>query len=620
VFYIGVWKTRAESGTIEKGFFRIGPPSMNLGPEQEECLLLAQQRRGYSTLNFAPDLEQAFAEHRVQRIRRRLPLTASTAALFMLIYAILDFVLMPLPIAWSTLPLRLLSLLSISLAYFYCRRQSSAAGAQLAYATAYGLSGACVALIIHVCWAQGEPMPYEGLFLILLFGYVLLGLSFRAASAAAWGFCGLFLAAGLLFTEAGSSVGYQGLFLGCANLIGSVGAYIQEHGQRGAWLNLRLLDLARQRAEADNARKLRLLAVASHDLRQPLNAMGLYAQHLLEQTDEPGTRQVSERLATSVEQLSRLLQSLLDFTRLTLPGGVQAKPEAVALQPLLARLSDEAQPEAMQQGTELLLNCPELWVRSDPLLLERLLRNLLNNALRHAQAQRVWLQAVEEGGEVLLEVGDDGRGLAADEQELMFEEFRQLNNPGRDAERGLGLGLAIVRQLAVLLEHPLRLRSSLGQGSCFTLRLALSEAGRAAPTPLPGKVLAGRILLLEDDPAGREALQGLLRRWGCQVWACADLGEALDCLDEAAPQLLISDYRLAAAVDGLRAIERLREAGGEMLPAVLISADVSPELRERCIPAHVTLLAKPLLPARLRQALALLLPTIATANPADALH
>ncbi|MGH8354799.1 MAG: hybrid sensor histidine kinase/response regulator, partial [Pseudomonas sp.] len=470
---------------------------------------------------------------------------------------------------------------------------------------------------IHLCWAQGEAMPYDGLFLILLFGYVLLGLSFRAASAAAWGFCGLFLLLGLGLTEGGASLAYQALFLGCANLIGSVGAYIQERGQRGAWLNLRLLDLARQRAEADDARKLRLLAVASHDLRQPLNAMGLYAQHLLEQASEPGTRQVSARLATSVEQLGRLLQSLLDFTRLTLPGGVQPSPEPLALRPLLARLSAEARAEATQQGTELQLDCPDLWARSDPLLLERLLRNLLNNALRHAQARHVWLRAEAQGGEVLLEVGDDGRGLAAEEQELVFEEFRQLNHPGRNAERGLGLGLAIVRQLALLLEHPLRLQSSPGQGACFSLRLPLSVAGLATPAAPPGQVLAGRILLLEDDPAGREALHGLLQRWGCEVWACADLDEAVLCLEEAAPQLLISDYRLSAALDGLRAIERLRELAGRMLPAVLISADVSPALRERCIPAHVCLLAKPLLPARLRQALALLLPT---ASRADAPH
>lgn len=592
-----------------------------MSPEQEERLLLAQQRRGYARLRFVPELERAFGEHRVQRLRKRLPLIAGAAALFQWVYTLLDFALMPLGVALSVLPLRLLAMFSLLAAYLYCRRQRSPVRpTQLAYGLAYALNGLSVALIIHLCWAQGVGLPYDGLFLILLFGYVLLGLSFRAASLAAWGFCGLFVSLGMLLTDAGATLAYQGLFLGCANLIGSVGAYLQEHGQRTAWLNLRLLDLARLRAEADDARKLRLLAAASHDLRQPLNAMGLYAQHLLEQVHEPAIQRVCASLATSVEQLSRLLQSLFDFNRLTLPGGVHVRHEALALRPLLERLSREAQVDAGQQGARLASSCDDLWVHSDPLLLERLLRNLLSNALRHAQAEHVWLRAEAQGDGVVLEVGDDGRGLTADEQQVIFEEFRQLDNPGRNAERGLGLGLAIVRQLAILLDHPLRLQSSPGQGARFRLRLKACAAGSAPLVPPVDKVLCGRILLLEDDAAGREALQGLLQRWGCEVQAHADLQAALSGLGEGSPQLLLSDYRLGADEDGLQAIERLREQTGRMLPAVLISADVSPELQERCSLLHVTLLAKPLLPARLRQALALLLPSAVTASHAAAPH
>lgn len=586
--------------------------------DQEERLLLAQQRRGYRSLCFMPALEEGFVAHRVQRIRRRLLLIVGTALVFQLIYTTLDLLLLPLAISLPIIPLRLLAMLGALLAYLYCRRpQSSPRLSLLAYVSAYGLNGVCVVLIIFVYWNLGVAMPYDGLFLVLLFGYLLLGVSFRAVSVTAWGFCGLFLGLGLWYTEASAGLAYQALFLICANLIGSIGAYLQEHGQRGAWLNLRLLDLARQRAEADDARKLRLLAAASHDLRQPLNAMGLYAQHLLEQSQEPSIQRISSRLATSVEQLSRLLQSLFDYSRLTLPGGVQVKPEAFALRPLLVRLSEETRAEAEAQGVALQLQCADLWVRSDPLLLERVLRNLLSNALRHAQARRVWVQVRMEPGAVLLEVGDNGRGLSAAEQNRVFEEFQQLDNPGRNAERGLGLGLAIVKQLAELLEHPLQLHASPGLGARFILRLPLAEAGDwQAPAPVPA-ALRGRVLLLEDDAAGREALCGLLQRWGCQVWACADLEAALVCLDEAQPQLLISDYRLAAKEDGLAAIQRLREAVGQMLPALLITADSSTQLQERCLRGHITLLAKPLLPARLRQALLILLPVL-TASRADA--
>lgn len=584
---------------------------------REERLLLSQQRRGYRNLRFTRMLEAGFLEHRVQRMRRRLLLIVGTAIAFQLIYTALDLWLLPLTVSLSVIPLRLLAILGVAAGYFYCRRpQAPPRRALLAYIGVYALNGVCVVLIIYVAWARGEPMPYDGLFLILLFGYVLLGVSFRAISVAAWGFCLLFLLIGVSFGEGGPTLAFQGLFLICANLIGSVGAYLQEHGQRGAWLNLRLLDLARQRAEADDARKLRLLAAASHDLRQPLNAMGLYAQHLLEQSQEPEIRRVSSRLAISVEQLGRLLQSLFDYTRLTLPGGVQVKPEVFPLRPLLERLSAETRDEAKGQGVELELQCADLWVRSDPLLLERVLRNLLTNALRHAQASLVTLSARVEAGGVLLDVADDGCGLSIEEQGQVFEEFNQLDNPGRNAEHGLGLGLAIVKQLAALLEHPLSLHSSPGAGACFSLRLPLADAGEHQPRSPLATALQGRILLLEDDAASREALAGLLRRWGCQVWACADLEAALQCLSEATPHLLISDYRLAAAEDGLRAIERLREEAGQMLPALLVTADISPQLQERFTSAHINLLGKPLLPARLRQALAVLLPASAEASKA----
>ncbi|WP_457787505.1 ATP-binding response regulator [Pseudomonas sp. PL-6] len=581
--------------------------------EQQERLLLAQQRRGYSRLCFVPALEQAFAEHRVQRIRRRLPLIAATAVLFQLAYALLDIFAMPLAVSLSALPLRLLALGAVLLAFVYCRRAATPPRrAAAVYAGAYLCNGVSVAVIVHLCWQQGVAMPYDGLFLILLFGYALLGLSLRAIGLCSWGFCLLFVGLGLGLGEAGDELAYQAMFLFCANLIGTVGAYMQEHGQRGAWLNLRLLDLARQRAEADDARKLRLLAAASHDLRQPLNAMGLYAQHLVEQGGDAQTRRISARLAASVEQLGRLLQSLLDYSRLTLPGGVQARPHAFALRPLLERLLGELAPEAQQQGVALRLECADCGVRSDPLLLERLLRNLLSNALQHAGARQLSLSARVQGGALLLEVSDDGRGLSEAEQALVFEEFRQLDNPGRNVERGLGLGLAIVRQLAAVLEHPLQLHSQPGAGARFVLRLPLAEVPASALAAGDGvRRLRGRILLLEDDATGREALAGLLRRWGCDVQACADLAGALAALRREPPQLLISDYRLAESGDGLQAIECLREAAGQMLPALLISADLSPELQERCLPAHVMPLGKPLLPARLRQVLASLLPRTA---------
>jgi CheY-like chemotaxis protein len=292
---------------------------------------------------------------------------------------------------------------------------------------------------------------------------------------------------------------------------------------------------------------------------------------------------------------------------------VQVHLQSVALAPMLARLQAEAQAHATgaaEQGsadaTRLSMECDEHWVRTDPLLLERLLRNLISNALRHAGAAHVWLRAQMRDGALRLEVGDDGCGLRAEDQELVFEEFRQLNNPGRNSEQGLGLGLAIVRQLAALLGHPLELQSSPGQGTRFILSLPLAEPVEA-PKPLPNAQLSARILLLEDDRASREALTDLLQRWGCEVRATADLPSALAQVEGFQPQLLISDFRLSGQEDGLDAIEQMRERAGQVLPAMLVSADVSSELQARSRAFDVMLLGKPLLPARLRQTLSLLL-------------
>lgn len=588
---------------------------MDLTFEEQERLLLTQQRRGHGSLRFSPRLEEAFIRDRFRFTQRHwgLAVVVMSAVSFQLVYAIHDLLTMPLEVGLRLTLLRFLSVLAvIGSALYYRRRDSDPVRAHWFLSGSYLISGICVVLLIYGSRQQGQFMPYEGLLLLLLFGYALVGLPFRTATYCGWLMYLLYLALGLALNPDTVSLAYELLFLGCLNLIGSTGSYLQEHAHRDAWINLRLLKIARHRTEHDTEGKLRLLTAVSHDLRQPLNAMGLYAQHLQESATDPEVKRISSRLNVSVEQLSRMLQSLLDYNRLSLSGAVQVHPQSVALAPLLARLQAEAQAHAgaaAEQGapvTRLSLFGGEHWVRTDPLLLERLVRNLLNNALRHAHASHVWLRTEAGDGEVLLEVGDDGCGLRPEDQELVFEEFRQLNNPGRNSEQGLGLGLAIVRQLAALLGHPLELQSSPGQGTRFALRLQTAEPV-AAEKPLPSLQLSGRILLLEDDRASREALFELLQRWGCEVHACADLASALALVKSFQPQVLLSDFRLSGEEDGLDAIERMRELSGQVLPALLMSADASSELQARSRAFDVTLLGKPLLPARLRQTLGMLL-------------
>ena len=448
-------------------------------PEAFEAALLAQQRRGYRRLRFAEPLEAAYQDHAAAVMRRRLPLIISAGILMQSVYALLDLWLMPAALAGEMLALRSVALLVTLLCYLYCRRPEAPASRALAcYGLAYAVNGLCVALLIVPGARHGVDMPYEGLFLLLLFGYGVLGLSLRVASAASWLFSAVLVALGYWLRQPFGELLNQLLFLGCANLIGGVGSYIQERGQRSAWLNARLLEQARQRAEAQTLSRGRLLAAVSHDLRQPLHAMALYAEQLGEgRVVEPSRVQdIGQRLSLSVGQLGGMLQALLDYSRLSVPGGLSVRRSHFDLLPLLQRLLDEAAVQARSQDCLLELQASACWVYSDALLVERIVRNLLSNALQHAGARHVRLQCRQQGEQCWLSVSDDGRGLSEDEQQRVFEEFQQLHNPGRQSEQGLGLGLAIVRQLSRLLEMPLTLQASPGLGCTFSLQIPLGEA------------------------------------------------------------------------------------------------------------------------------------------------
>jgi signal transduction histidine kinase/CheY-like chemotaxis protein len=586
------------------------PEDWAMSLDCREALLLAQQGLGYARLRFIPELEQEFDQARLRQVLDRLPLIAWTALLLQAMFITLEWLLQPPETRMALLPLRALATLCTISSLIYClRSRRSALTIMRVYVSGYVIHGLCMSVLIHVSWQYDGPQDYDCLFLVLMFGYLWLGGPLVWVSLGSWLICAVFIGLYPLMGWAmDGGMAYETIFLLGANVIGSIGAYSREYEQRKAWINTQLLDLARRRAEEEDGRKLRVLAAASHDLRQPLNAMGLYVQHLLEHNQDPGVLRISKRLAVAVEQLGRLMQSLLDYTRLTLPNGVCPQVEGVALRPLLLRVSHEAQAHADSQGIELQVHCEDLWASTDALLLERVLRNLLNNALLHAQAKRVWLYVGKnEQGEVEVEVGDDGLGLSEDEQVLIFEEFRQLNNPGRKPERGLGLGLAIVQQLLQVLGHRLQLHSEPGHGARFVVHLPLCDSAHLVAPVAKARALGGRVLLIEDDLDSLHALTALLQGWGCQVWPCSNLAQALSVQEEAQAQVLISDFRLAEDRDGLFAIRALREHSGVSVPALLVSADVSAQLQERCVREAVTLLAKPLLPARLQQTLAVLL-------------
>ncbi len=372
-------------------------------------------------------------------------------------------------------------------------------------------------------------------------------------------------------------------------------------------------DAARQSAEAANRAKTQFFAAASHDLRQPLHAMGLFAEALrLRRHDEP-TLSLVNSINASVHALETLFSELMDITRID-AGGVVAEPRAFAVGDLWRRLELHHRPDAFEKGLDLRFRGHQRVLHADPLLVERVLRNLLTNAIRYTDDGGVLVAARQRGTRVWLEVHDTGRGIADADRERIWEEFFQVGQapgatPGSE-RRGLGLGLAIVRRLASLMDAPLALRSRPGKGSVFSIGL---PSGRLAPQPSPDATaaagsgpapsLAGRhIVVVEDDAAVLGGLQVLLQGWGAQVQALASAAEADAWLAGASARadLALVDYRLERGRDGLQVLDAMRERLGPGLPAIVVTGSSMGRLEDEALSRGFHLLLKPVAPARLR--------------------
>ena len=244
-------------------------------------------------------------------------------------------------------------------------------------------------------------------------------------------------------------------------------------------------DLLRQKelADAANLAKSSFLASASHDLRQPVHALGMFVGALRERPLDEASARLVRQIQNSVGTLDGLFAAILDISRLD-AGVIESRPRNFSIQPLLERICRDEMPEADRKGIELRLIPCTLNVQTDPVLLERVVRNLISNAVRYTEKGRV-VVGCRRGGRLGIEVWDSGRGIPIDQQELIFQEFYQIGNPERDRTRGLGLGLAIVRRLTHILRVPLSVQSLVGKGSVFKLSVALAPGGQAAVEPAP---------------------------------------------------------------------------------------------------------------------------------------
>ena len=361
---------------------------------------------------------------------------------------------------------------------------------------------------------------------------------------------------------------------------------------------------ARAAAEEANRGKSQLLAAASHDLRQPLHALGLFVAALSRRSRDGELAPLVLSVRGALAALEAQFSQLIDLSRLEAGALVPAR-ERVPLAPLFERLARESAVEARSRGLSLAYVRTRLAVDSDPVLLERMLRNLVANALRYTPRGGVVVGARRRGGEVAIEVVDSGVGIAREHRARVFDEFYQV--PGRSGQpraAGMGLGLAIVRRFAALLGHRLTLESEPGRGSRFGV-----VAARAPDAPPPrarrapaGRTLSGAcIAVIDDDPVAVDGMRALFSTWDADVAGGAHAEAVLAALGAAEryPDLIVADLRLADDASGLDAIARLRDELGEPVPALVVSGDLGAAAAREVRDAGFLLLAKPVVPASL---------------------
>lgn len=363
---------------------------------------------------------------------------------------------------------------------------------------------------------------------------------------------------------------------------------------------------AKTAAEQANLSKTRFLAAASHDLLQPLNAARLFVSALGTRRLAPPNRILVDQTASALDSIEQLLEALLEISKLD-AGAITPEIVDVPLDDLFAALRAEYAHAAAERGLSLVVPSTGIWVRSDARLLRRILQNFLSNALRYTMTGEVRMTARCVGGEVSIAISDTGPGIDPRHHAEIFEEFRRLD--GRNGP-GIGLGLAIVQRAGRMLSHPILLDSAPGAGSTFTVAAPLAAVGvqsRRPVTVTSSRGIGARaVLVLDNEQTILDGMRAVLEGWGCRVVTALDedAARAAPPSDIAAIDVILADYHLEDGVTGDTAVARLRAHLGRPVPAVIITADRMPTLRDALIAQGLHVLQKPVKPAQLRALLA----------------
>ncbi len=505
--------------------------------------------------------------------------------------------------------------LHLLLAWRYARSTSGVARWRL-----WALGFCAFSLVEGLIWGVtsitlASPHQFDEQLLIMLIVCAVSTGAVSAFGAYLPAFYALFLPATLPFAAVSA---LQGGFFGSmvtvlvsVFIIGILFVAFRHNGDLREMIRLRFenLDLAaelrvqKEAAEAASLAKTRFLAAASHDLRQPVHALSLFVGALRSHALAAEPARLVDLIEDSVTAMDGLFSALLDISRLD-AGIVAPDWNVFQVQDVLDRLRRDYAAEAAEKGLTLRIRPCAAWVRSDPVLLERILRNLLSNAIRYTDSGGV-LIGCRRGSAVRVQVWDTGRGIPKQQTERVFEEFFQVQNPERDRAQGLGLGLAIVRRLAALLDHGITLSSRPGRGSVFSVTVPLAPPRLATqPETQPGDARHGMIFVVDDEAAIQEGMRSLLAGWGHTVLAA---GSGDDMIARAAacplrPDVIVCDYRLRGGETGVEVIERLRAEYNHDIPALLITGDTAPDRLTEAARSGLLLLHKPVANSRLRAA------------------
>lgn len=372
-------------------------------------------------------------------------------------------------------------------------------------------------------------------------------------------------------------------------------------------------------AEKANFSKTRFLAAASHDLRQPMHALGLFIGELQGMVNTQEQRKIVIKVEESVEAMSGLLNSLLDISKLD-AGVVVPQIQDFNISAPLNRIEQNYRSLAAGKSIKFRIVPCDMIVRSDPVLFERILVNFISNALRYTPSGgRILIGCRRRDGKLRIEVRDNGIGIPLDEQKNIFQEFVQLANKERDRSMGLGLGLAIVERLSRLLRHPIYLHSTLGKGAVFAIELpiaAQSACMQVGKPSLPESQsknpqfedisIEKLVLVVDDDPLVRSSTCGILTSWGYQVCVASSLHEVKNKFEQQSFDLVVCDYRLPDGT-GLDVIDYISSNRSKVTPCILVSGDTSPDILQKVIESGYNLLNKPVRPAKLRSLIQFLL-------------